>query len=270
MLVVRAAGSPGTACSPGGTPPEGRLVVVARPDTVRHPTGAPGGSRVPSDPALLAPDARLDQVAQLLASGVPAPAERFLTAAKRRRGARRNGPGGPRGMTLRCAQNRALMRGDRRGAPSPEESQTMAKKTTKKPASKKAAKSTKSNATKTTKKAEPVEVAAPVRTKLDLMDAAAKDGAAPTRMTKATTKAPRTATPRDPRLPQAGSTIEKTYKGATLHIEVLDAGFRFDGKDWRSLSALAMAITGAKAINGYLFFGLVKRTPKAAAQGEGK
>ena len=143
------------------------------------------------------------------------------------------------------------------------------KKTVKKPATKKAAKSTKSS-TKTTKKAEPVEVAAPVRTKLDLMDAAAKDGAAPTRTTKATTKAPRTAMPRDPRLPTPGSTIEKIYKGATLHIEVLDAGFRFDGKEWRSLSALAMAITGAKSINGYLFFGLVKRTPKAAAQGEGK
>jgi hypothetical protein len=42
--------------------------MVARPDQDRRARGAGVGSRVPSDPALLAPDARLDLVAQLLAT----------------------------------------------------------------------------------------------------------------------------------------------------------------------------------------------------------
>ena len=32
--------------------------------------------------------------------------------------------------------------------------------------------------------------------------------------------------------------------------------FEWEGKPYKSLSALAQAITGAKAINGYLFFQL--------------
>ena len=42
--------------------------MVARPDQDRRARGAGVGSRVPSDPALLTPDARLDQLAQLLAT----------------------------------------------------------------------------------------------------------------------------------------------------------------------------------------------------------
>ena len=61
---------------------------------------------------------------------------------------------------------------------------------------------------------------------------------------------------RDPRLPKPGTTIERTYKGKKLLVRVLDDGFEYQGKPYRSLSALAMAITGAKAINGYLFFRL--------------
>jgi hypothetical protein len=61
---------------------------------------------------------------------------------------------------------------------------------------------------------------------------------------------------RDPRLPKAGTTIERVYKGKKLLVRVLDEGFEHEGKPYRSLSALAQAITGAKAINGYLFFAL--------------
>ncbi len=61
---------------------------------------------------------------------------------------------------------------------------------------------------------------------------------------------------RDPRLPKAGTTIEREYKGKKLHITVEADSFTFGGKSYKSLSALAAHITGAKAINGYLFFQL--------------
>ena len=78
---------------------------------------------------------------------------------------------------------------------------------------------------------------------------------------------PSPAKPRDPRLPPAGTVIEKTYKGRSLQVEVLEVGFRFERKEWLSLTAIAMAVTGAKSINGPLFFGIAKRTPKASDEG---
>jgi hypothetical protein len=62
----------------------------------------------------------------------------------------------------------------------------------------------------------------------------------------------------DERLPKPGSTFTRAYKGKTLTVEVLEAGFRFDGREYRSLSALARAVTGAASINGFLFWGLNK------------
>ena len=79
--------------------------------------------------------------------------------------------------------------------------------------------------------------------------------------------APSTTKPRDPRLPAAGSVIEKTYKGKALRVEVRDVGFRHDGKEWSSLTAIAMAVTGAKSINGPLFFGIAKRAAKTTGEG---
>ncbi len=70
---------------------------------------------------------------------------------------------------------------------------------------------------------------------------------------------------RDPWLPKVGTTIERVYKGKKLLVRVTENGFEYQGKPYRSLSALAMAITGAKAMNGYLFFQLGKyaKTEKA-------
>jgi hypothetical protein len=62
----------------------------------------------------------------------------------------------------------------------------------------------------------------------------------------------------DPRLPKAGTTITKKYKGKTINVKVLDRGFAYDGKQYRSLSAVAKQVTGS-IWNGYLFFGLIKR-----------
>ncbi len=70
---------------------------------------------------------------------------------------------------------------------------------------------------------------------------------------------------RDPRLPKVGTTIERVYKGKKLLVRVAEDGFEYQGKPYRSLSALAMAITGATAMNGYLFFhmGKYSKTEKA-------
>jgi hypothetical protein len=59
----------------------------------------------------------------------------------------------------------------------------------------------------------------------------------------------------DGRLPQPGSTITRLYKGQTLQVEVLPAGFAYQGTVYASLSAVAKAITGSHC-NGFLFFRL--------------
>lgn len=77
-------------------------------------------------------------------------------------------------------------------------------------------------------------------------------------------KAPRAPRERDPRLPAAGTTLVRKYKGQDFKVAVLDDGFRYDGEEFRSLSALASRITGAASINGFLWFGLTGR--KAATE----
>jgi hypothetical protein len=57
----------------------------------------------------------------------------------------------------------------------------------------------------------------------------------------------------DARLPPPGTVLTRPYKGDTLQVRVLDAGFEFDGQVYPSLSAVARAITGSHC-NGYLFF----------------
>jgi hypothetical protein len=66
---------------------------------------------------------------------------------------------------------------------------------------------------------------------------------------------------RDPRLPAAGSTLVRKYRGSDVRVLVLDDGFEWDDRHFESLSEVAQAVTGAKW-NGWLFFGLTKRTRK--------
>jgi DUF2924 family protein len=63
---------------------------------------------------------------------------------------------------------------------------------------------------------------------------------------------------RDPRLPKPGSVILRDYRGLRLTVTVLERGFEWNGQPYRSLSAVASAITGAHW-NGKLFFGLSRR-----------
>jgi len=71
-----------------------------------------------------------------------------------------------------------------------------------------------------------------------------------------TTAPPASAT--DRRLPPVGSAITRRYKGRTISVIVLPDGFEYDGERYKSLSAVAKAITGSH-MNGFRFFGLEGR-----------
>ena len=62
---------------------------------------------------------------------------------------------------------------------------------------------------------------------------------------------------RDSRLPAPGSTILKTYHGKIIEVKVLENGFEYDGKIFKSISRVAMSIV-KRQISGYVFFGLNK------------
>ena len=60
---------------------------------------------------------------------------------------------------------------------------------------------------------------------------------------------------RDPRLPEAGTTLERHYQGKTVCVKVLQDGFEYDGKPYESLSSIASSVTGTRW-NGFSFFRL--------------
>jgi hypothetical protein len=63
--------------------------------------------------------------------------------------------------------------------------------------------------------------------------------------------------PTDERL-RPGTILTRRYKGRTLQVEVREHGFACDGQVYRSLSAVAKAVTGSHC-SGHLFFGLTKK-----------
>lgn len=70
---------------------------------------------------------------------------------------------------------------------------------------------------------------------------------------------------RDPRLPPAGTELTRRYKGDDYRVTVLQDGFDYQGRRYRSLSKIAREITGTNW-NGFLFFRLQSRARKG--QGE--
>ena len=60
---------------------------------------------------------------------------------------------------------------------------------------------------------------------------------------------------RDSRLPPPGNWIERPYKGRTVRVLVVADGFEYEGQRYKSLSAVAKAVTGSHT-NGFLFFRL--------------
>jgi hypothetical protein len=65
--------------------------------------------------------------------------------------------------------------------------------------------------------------------------------------------------PRDPRLPPAGTTLERLWGNAVHQVTVGDRSFAYQGLEYGSLSAVAKAITGEPTMNGFAFFGLDRR-----------
>jgi len=62
----------------------------------------------------------------------------------------------------------------------------------------------------------------------------------------------------DSRLPMPGAVIVREYKGQTIEVRVLPKGFEYAGEVYRTLSAVAKAVTGTHW-NGYHFFKLGKK-----------
>jgi hypothetical protein len=67
--------------------------------------------------------------------------------------------------------------------------------------------------------------------------------------------------PANDRLPRPGTILTRRYKGRTLQVEILEHGFAFEGQTYRSLSAVAKAVTGSHC-SGHFFFGLTERGEK--------
>ena len=59
----------------------------------------------------------------------------------------------------------------------------------------------------------------------------------------------------DPRIPAPGTAITRKYKGRAHQVVVLNDGFEYDGCRYRTLTAVARAITG-RHWNGFGFFRL--------------
>jgi hypothetical protein len=60
---------------------------------------------------------------------------------------------------------------------------------------------------------------------------------------------------KDERLPIPGTVLTRQYKGHKIVVTVLENGFEYEGEVYRSLSAVAKAVTGSHW-SGNLFFGL--------------
>ena len=60
-----------------------------------------------------------------------------------------------------------------------------------------------------------------------------------------------------------GTVLTRGYQGRRLVVMVLDRGFEFEGRRFRSLTAIATAVTGAHW-NGRHFFGLRPAKPRAS------
>ena len=60
---------------------------------------------------------------------------------------------------------------------------------------------------------------------------------------------------RDPRLPPPGTILTRNFQGQSITVQVLEKGFRYQDRAYRSLSAVARQVTGTQW-SGFQFFGL--------------
>jgi hypothetical protein len=73
----------------------------------------------------------------------------------------------------------------------------------------------------------------------------------------------------DRRLPLPGALLTRKWKGRTVLVEVLAKGFRYENRQYSSLSAIAFAITGTRW-NGLAFFGLTSPVRRRKEQSRAK
>jgi DUF2924 family protein len=79
----------------------------------------------------------------------------------------------------------------------------------------------------------------------------------PPRGWQPTNQRPTSGPVRDRRIPKPGAVLSRRYHGQEIRVTVLEDGFEWDGRRFKSLSALAREVTGQRW-NGLLFFGLTK------------
>ena len=60
---------------------------------------------------------------------------------------------------------------------------------------------------------------------------------------------------KDARLPASGTWLNREFQGQNITVEVLERGFRYQEREYKSLSAVARQVTGVQW-NGYEFFRL--------------
>jgi hypothetical protein len=70
---------------------------------------------------------------------------------------------------------------------------------------------------------------------------------------------------RDQRLPAPGTILCRKFQGETIVVQVLDHGFQYQDRFYKSLSAIARQVTGTHW-NGYVFFATTLRTSNGAGQ----
>jgi DUF2924 family protein len=63
---------------------------------------------------------------------------------------------------------------------------------------------------------------------------------------------------RDSRLPASGTLLTRRLADRQIVVKVLEEGFEYESRRYRSLSAIAREVTGTRW-NGLLFFGLTER-----------
>lgn len=64
--------------------------------------------------------------------------------------------------------------------------------------------------------------------------------------------------PKDGRLPPVGTVLRREYRKQLIQVHIKGDGFEYQGRAYRSLSAIAREVTGTRW-NGLLFFGLTER-----------
>ena len=84
------------------------------------------------------------------------------------------------------------------------------------------------------------------------------------RVASVTDRPGRRRTPARPPIP--GTVLCRPYKGKVIEVKVLEDGFEFDGQVFRTLSALARAVTGSHW-NGNFFFGIPSTVKRKKTNG---